>query len=62
MKGPREKLLYIPCIYTPEANKPDYLATIDCDPSSEHCGKVSVWTVLSVSHVVQHVQWWVKLR
>ena len=41
MKGPREKLLYIPCIYRGTATKkPDYLATIDCDPDSPNCGKV----------------------
>ncbi|XP_064387810.1 methanethiol oxidase-like [Halichondria panicea] len=35
MEGPREKLLYIPCIYRgTEQNKPDYLATVDCDPDS----------------------------
>ncbi|XP_003384485.1 PREDICTED: selenium-binding protein 1-like isoform X1 [Amphimedon queenslandica] len=41
MKGPREKLLYIPCIYTNTATKKsDYLATIDCDPDSKDYGKV----------------------
>ena len=35
MKGPREKLLYIPAIYTgTEVEKPDYLATVDADPES----------------------------
>ncbi len=35
MEGPREKLLYIPYIYrSTEQNKPDYLATVDCDPDS----------------------------
>lgn len=33
-KGPREKLLYVPCIQTAGANKPDYLATVDVDPDS----------------------------
>ena len=42
MKGPREKLLYVPCIYTgTSTKKPDYLATIDCDPASTNYGKVS---------------------
>ena len=41
MKGPREKLLYIPCIYRGTATKkPDYLATIDCDPTSPQFGQV----------------------
>ena len=39
MKGPREKILYIPAIYTGTAvKKPDYLATVDVDPdSSSYC-------------------------
>ena len=40
MKGPQEKLLYVPCIYT-GTGKPDYLATINCDPDSPKYGKVS---------------------
>jgi len=41
--GPREKLLYVPCLYTnTSTKKPDYLSTIDCDPSSPTCGKVLV--------------------
>lgn len=43
MKAPREKLLYVQCVYTgAEAKKPDYLATVDCDPTSELYGKVFV--------------------
>jgi len=46
-RGPREKLLYIPCIYTgTNSKKPDYLATIDCDPDSPSYGKVSVALIL----------------
>lgn len=41
MKGAREKLLYVNCIYSNTATKkPDYLATIDCDPDSADYGKV----------------------
>lgn len=42
MEGPREKILYIPCIQPkPDiVKKPDYLATVDCDPSSETFCKV----------------------
>ena len=41
MKGPKEKLLYIPCIYNGgDTKKPDYLATIDCDPASPDYKKV----------------------
>ena len=41
--GPREKILYVPCIQ-PEgtkATKPDYLATIDVDPESPTFSQVS---------------------
>ena len=41
MKGPKEQLLYIPCIYrNTSTKKPDYLATVDCDPFSSDYGKV----------------------
>lgn len=37
--GPREKLIYVPCILTGTGvQKPDYLATVDVDPeSSNYC-------------------------
>ena len=42
MKGPREKLLYLPCIHTNTGiEKPDYLATVDADPVSSSYGQVS---------------------
>ncbi|XP_016521908.1 selenium-binding protein 1-B-like [Poecilia formosa] len=35
MKGPRERIVYLPCIYRSTAvQKPDYLATVDVDPES----------------------------
>lgn len=37
--GPREKLLYIPCI-VPKKDRPDYLVTIDADPDSGTYSKV----------------------
>ena len=50
--GPREKLLYIPCLYTNTGvNKPDYLATIDCDPSSPTCGKVTSYFLASLLQI-----------
>ena len=41
--GPREKLLYIPCIQplARETHRPDYLATVDVDPDSPAYSKVS---------------------
>ena len=41
MRGPREKLLYTVAIYTgTEIDAPDYLATIDADPSSSTYSQV----------------------
>ncbi|XP_024083510.1 selenium-binding protein 1-A isoform X2 [Cimex lectularius] len=42
MKGPREKLLYVICVQPNGklTNKPDYLATVDVDPSSDNFCKV----------------------
>ena len=42
MKGPREKLLYLPCIRTnTEIEKPDYLVTVDADPDSPTYSQVN---------------------
>lgn len=38
-KGPREKLLYVPCI-VPDHSRPDYLATVDVDEASPTFGQV----------------------
>ena len=41
MLGPREKLLYLPCIRSnTEVEKPDYLATVDVDPDSPSYSQV----------------------
>ncbi|XP_062394305.1 methanethiol oxidase [Sardina pilchardus] len=41
MMGPREKIVYLPCIYrNTDILKPDYLATVDVDPKSPHFCKV----------------------
>uniref|UniRef100_S4RVK5 Methanethiol oxidase n=1 Tax=Petromyzon marinus TaxID=7757 RepID=S4RVK5_PETMA len=35
MKGPREEIVYVPCIYrNTGVDKPDYLSTVDVDPNS----------------------------
>ena len=42
MKGPREKLLYLPCIRTNTGiEKPDYLVTVDADPDSPTYSQVN---------------------
>ncbi|DBB10518.1 TPA: hypothetical protein ACH3X3_002056 [Trebouxia sp. C0006] len=38
-KGPREALVYLPCI-VPDQSRPDYLATVDVDPSSDTYSQV----------------------
>lgn len=42
LKGPREQIVYLPCIYnnTP-IKKPDYLCTVDVDPNSPTYSQVS---------------------
>lgn len=39
MKGAREKLLYVPAIVI-DKSRPDYLATVDADPTSETYSQV----------------------
>ena len=42
MKGPRETLVYLPCIHSNTGvDKPDYLATVDVNPRSMTYSKVS---------------------
>lgn len=42
MKGPRETLVYLPCIHSNTGvDKPDYLATVDVNPHSMTYSKVS---------------------
>ena len=42
MKGPKETIVYLPCILTNTgADKPDYLATVDVDPRSATYSKVT---------------------
>ncbi|NXO46500.1 SBP1 oxidase, partial [Locustella ochotensis] len=41
MKGPREEIIYIPCIYRNTGRKlPDFLATVDVDPKSPSYSQV----------------------
>uniref|UniRef100_A0A672QDN3 Methanethiol oxidase n=1 Tax=Sinocyclocheilus grahami TaxID=75366 RepID=A0A672QDN3_SINGR len=41
MKGPREEIVYLPCIYrNTDIQKPDYLATVDVNPQSPNFCKV----------------------
>ena len=42
--GPREQLVYIPCIQPApqETHRPDYLATVDVNPESPTYSKVII--------------------
>lgn len=47
-KGPKEKLLYVPCV-TPDGSRPDYLATVDADPLSATYSSVRVALTLTLA-------------
>lgn len=51
LKGPREEILYLPCIYRNTGiEKPDYLATVDVDPKSPHYCQVPMCRTALVLH------------
>lgn len=52
-KGPREKLLYVPCV-VPDHSRPDYLATVDADPQSATYSQVIHRTQLAKGDEVHH--------
>lgn len=58
-KGPREKILYIPCINTAEG-KPDYISVVDVDPQSSKYLEVVSRLKLPVQKIkdeVHHSGW-----
>ncbi|XP_062512105.1 methanethiol oxidase-like [Corticium candelabrum] len=56
MRGPRETLLYVPCIY--RAKKPDFLATIDVDESSpSYCKIIHQLTMPFEGDELHHSGW-----
>lgn len=59
MKAPREKVCYVPAIYTgTSVKKPDYLATIDVDPESSTYSKViSRLPMPNVGDELHHFGW-----
>ncbi|XP_074656670.1 methanethiol oxidase-like [Tubulanus polymorphus] len=60
MKGPREKLIYVSCIRrkTPSAHLPDYMATVDVDPtSSTYCQVISRATTTHLEDELHHSGW-----
>ncbi|XP_010139441.1 PREDICTED: selenium-binding protein 1 [Buceros rhinoceros silvestris] len=59
MKGPREEIIYLPCIYrNTGVEKPDYLATVDVDPASPHyCQVIHRLPMPNVGDELHHSGW-----
>ncbi|XP_053134214.1 methanethiol oxidase-like isoform X2 [Hemicordylus capensis] len=59
MKGPREEIVYLPCIYRNTGiKKPDYLATVDVDPkSSTYCKVIHRLPMPNVNDELHHTGW-----
>ncbi|KAK6630905.1 Methanethiol oxidase [Polyplax serrata] len=60
MSGPREKLVYIPCIQPnwKENKRPDYLATVDVDPESPtYCQVVHRCYMSNIGDEIHHSGW-----
>jgi len=57
MNGPREKLVYVPCIVPHERQSPDYLATVMVDPDSSDYCKVVHRLELGIGDEVHHTGW-----
>ncbi|CAH0388579.1 unnamed protein product [Bemisia tabaci] len=60
MKGPKEKILYVACIqpYPEEKKSPDYIATVDVDPSSPSYMQIIHRAYMStVGDEIHHFGW-----
>ncbi|XP_035202382.1 uncharacterized protein LOC118178185 isoform X4 [Oxyura jamaicensis] len=59
MKGPREEILYVPCIYRNTGrNKPDFLATVDVNPESpNYCQVIHRLPMPNVGDELHHSGW-----
>ncbi|XP_010008234.1 PREDICTED: selenium-binding protein 1-A-like [Nestor notabilis] len=59
MKGPREEIVYLPCIYRNTGiQKPDYLATVDVDPKSPHyCQVIHRLPMPNLNDELHHSGW-----
>ncbi|XP_057244509.1 methanethiol oxidase, partial [Malurus melanocephalus] len=59
MKGPREQLLYLPCIYRNTGiDLPDFLATVDVDPESpNYCQVIHRLPMPNVADELHHSGW-----
>ncbi|XP_007427986.3 methanethiol oxidase [Python bivittatus] len=59
MRGPREELIYVPCILTGTGTqKPDYLATVDVDPESPtYCQVIHRLQMPYIDDELHHTGW-----
>uniref|UniRef100_A0A8C5SJF8 Methanethiol oxidase n=1 Tax=Laticauda laticaudata TaxID=8630 RepID=A0A8C5SJF8_LATLA len=59
MNGPRERLIYVPCILTGTGTqKPDYLATVDVDPESpDYCKVIHRLQMPYIDDELHHTGW-----
>ncbi|XP_054839604.1 methanethiol oxidase-like isoform X1 [Eublepharis macularius] len=59
MKGPRERLIYVPCILTGSGvQAPDYLATVDVDPESPcYCQVIHRLPMPYINDDLHHCGW-----
>uniref|UniRef100_A0A7N8Y0B1 Methanethiol oxidase n=1 Tax=Mastacembelus armatus TaxID=205130 RepID=A0A7N8Y0B1_9TELE len=59
MKGPREEIVYLPCIYRNTGiQKPDYLATVDVDPKSPtYCQVIHRLPMPNLRDELHHSGW-----
>jgi len=58
MKAPPEKIAYVAALYTGSGiEKPDFIAVIDVDPSSEHYGEIVGRVDLGVGDELHHFGW-----
>ncbi|XP_030879267.1 methanethiol oxidase-like, partial [Leptonychotes weddellii] len=59
MKGPREEIVYLPCIYRNTGTEaPDYLATVDVDPTSPHyCQVIHRLPMPNLKDELHHSGW-----
>ncbi|XP_074896798.1 methanethiol oxidase-like isoform X1 [Buteo buteo] len=59
MKGPREEIVYVPCIYRNTGRKkPDFLATVDVNPkSSDYCQVIHRLPMPNLGDELHHSGW-----
>uniref|UniRef100_A0A2K5EU74 Methanethiol oxidase n=1 Tax=Aotus nancymaae TaxID=37293 RepID=A0A2K5EU74_AOTNA len=59
MKGPREEIVYLPCIYRNTGiEAPDYLATVDVDPKSpQYCQVIHRLPMPNLKDELHHSGW-----